>query len=79
MPSMVREEENNHVCTERVKFSFDIVPKRYNLSKILQISGFFNSEIPFVEIYLKIVIIEESNDYYTRMFIYYTRIYICSI
>ena len=33
MPNMVREEGNNHVYTEQVKFSFDIVPKRYNLPK----------------------------------------------
>lgn len=66
---MVRKWGNNHVYIKLVEFLIETTPPKYNLSKILQKSVLFNSEIPFVEIYLKIIMIEEPNDCYAKIFI----------
>ena len=63
-------EAGKQSCLHRTgEFLIDIVLKENTLSKILKTFVLFNSEIPCIEIYLKIIIIEEPDGYYARIFI----------
>ena len=52
-----------------VEFFLDRVLKRCNLSKILKTLMPYNSGVPRVDSYLKIIIIGKPNDYYARIFV----------